>query len=552
MIRKVVVKRFQKLDRLEFELKERTLVAGPNNSGKTTLLQALATWSELGEIWLDSGADMTRRTDGGFPRIELDIVALGASPLSRFDALWRNQETREPISIRVTTDDWDVGFEMRYQRPTIATIGPLAEISEDHLEHYAKNPLRALYIPSLSGMDRHEPKYDERVVAARLAHGKGGMVIRNMVQAVSRDRAKWMELQNAVNEFFGLELSEPSGVDPIVARYRHSEKEHWYDLINGASGFLQTVLIQSALLHSNAKLFLLDEPDAHLHALLKEKMYRLIRERCEQDRCQAVIATHSGRLIEEAEKEGSLFLVTENGLSHVRQRESKELLKIPTEQIVHAETCKRVLYLEGKSDLDLLRGWAKALDHPAARLLEGTFWIPTAEESGRGFTKKHFRALKARAPALRALEIRDRNGSDAARWRGLAPGDLRTEKESREMPDDFLLAFWTRYEIENYLIHPEAIARFVARSMDEKRAENVRRGIKEYWPPVLIENPFGTTSYDQTKGKTVITEVLAVAGIDAKESEYCRIARIMKPEEIHPDVVAMLDKIESQLPAIEK
>jgi len=152
------------------------------------------------------------------------------------------------------------------------------------------------------------------------------MVLRNMVLAASRDDAKWAALQNTIKSFFGFELSRPSDVDPIRARYRHSAKDHWYDLLNGTAGFLQTILVQSALLHSDARLFLIDELDAHLHSLLKVKMYRLIREYYKQSDCQVLIASHSGRLIEEAESEqgNKLFLITANGVMPVRRQDAQE------------------------------------------------------------------------------------------------------------------------------------------------------------------------------------------------------------------------------------
>ena len=549
MIRRVVVSCFKKFRRLEFELQERALIAGPNNSGKTTLLQVLATWAELGEIWLESNADLAREADGTFHRVEVEIASFRTLALSRFDELWHNQETRTPISIRVSTDHWDVGFDLHYQDAGVATVGPLAEISENQLEAYAEKPLKALYIPSLSGLDVHEPEYGEKVLATRLAHGKGGMVVRNMVQAVSRDGAKWRTLQNTVQTFFGLELSMPSGADPIMVRYRHSAEERWYDLVNGAAGFLQTVLVQSALLYSDATLFLIDEPDAHLHALLKEKMYRLIRTRCNETDCQAVIATHSGRLIEEAanEKGEKLFLVTARGLNPVRQREAKELLKIPTEQIVHAETLQRVLYLEGKSDLDILREWARALEHPALKRLEGVLWVATAEEEGRSFPQRHFRALRAQIPTLRALEVVDRNGDEGEGWKGLTPGELRIDEGNRKTPDGMKRAFWSRYEIENYLLHPRSIIRFVSQSVGEVEAESVKEYMEKYLPPVLFERPFESTSADRTKGKVVIAEVLTSGGVELGEAEYFEVASVMTPDEIHPDVNAMLDVVEDQL-----
>ncbi len=296
MIRRVIVSRFKKFHLFDSNLEERMVIAGPNNSGKSTLLQVLATWAELGEIWLRSIADLGCQDYQRLHRVEVNVASLGTLALSSFDQLWHNRDTREPITIRVLADDWDVGFELSYQDATTAIVEPLTDISAPQLDAYANNPPKALYVPSLSGLDIDEPEYSEGVVTTRLAHGKGGMVLRNMVQATSRDDAKWRTLQNTIKSFFGFELSRPSGVDPITVRYRHSVTDHWYDLLNGAAGFLQTLLVQSALLHSSATLFLIDEPDAHLHVLLKAKMYRLIREHCDENDCQVLIATHSGSI----------------------------------------------------------------------------------------------------------------------------------------------------------------------------------------------------------------------------------------------------------------
>ncbi len=241
--------------------------------------------------------------------------------------------------------------------PSVATVGPMAEVSVGSLEAYIENPLEALYISSLSGLDVQEPGYIKGVIAKRLAHGKGGSVVRNLVQAVSCDTDAWQALQDTINSFFGYELAKPSGEDPITLRYRLAQDELWHDVAGAASGFLQTVLVHSALLHSDAGIFLVDEPDAHLHAFLKEMMYRLLKEYGQCNGCPMVIATHSSKLIEQAARESGnkLFTVTESGLDPIDRKAAKDLLQIPAEQLVHAMELKRVLYVEGWTDCDNLR-----------------------------------------------------------------------------------------------------------------------------------------------------------------------------------------------------
>jgi len=202
MIRRVVVSGFKKFRHLEFEPEKRVVIAGPNNSGKSTLLQALATWAELGEIWLRSNMELEHQDYRSLHPVEVDVAHLRTLALPSFDQLWHNQDTGDPITIKVKTDDWSVGFDLTYQDATVATVEPVADISTPHLQAFAENPLTALYIPSLSGLDIREPEYSEGVVAGRLAHGKGGTVLRNMVQAASRDSEKWTTLQSTVKSFF--------------------------------------------------------------------------------------------------------------------------------------------------------------------------------------------------------------------------------------------------------------------------------------------------------------------------------------------------------------
>ncbi|MCY4226691.1 MAG: AAA family ATPase [Gammaproteobacteria bacterium] len=548
MIHKVSISHFKKFDLLEFTLPDCGVICGPNNSGKTTLLQSLSTWSELGELWLRHTTDLTRKKNGEFHSAEVDIVDSGTLPPSISDELWHNKDTRKPISISVSAKDWSIGFSLHYQDASIVRIQPLAELSENHLKTYAESPLKALYIPSLSWLDIREPEYTQSVIEKRLAHSKGGIVLRNIIKVVSSDSEKWEKLQFTVKSFFGFELSKPSGDDPIMVRYKHLEIDHWYDLVNGAAGFLQILLLQSALLHSDAKLFLIDEPDAHLHALLKERIYALIKEHCRESSCQALIATHSGRLIDMAARENGnkLFVISKGSLNPITKAEADTLLKIPAEQIVFAQTSYSVLYLEGKSDLDILLEWAKTLDHPALKYLNGGFWVPVAEKRDRkNFAKKHFKSLKVLVPNLNALEVRDPNSSQGLP-RSRQSGELIIQ-EGKRMPRGMKLAYWSRYEIENYLLHRQSLLRFVSKSFGAEKEERARIYMEKNWPSTLLESPFEPNVLDQAKGKAEVQNMLSESGINFSESDFHQIAGIMKPGEIHPNVASMLDLIENQM-----
>ena len=52
MIRRVTIKNFKRFPEHRFELADSVVLAGPNNSGKSTLLQAIATWKLGLDRWI--------------------------------------------------------------------------------------------------------------------------------------------------------------------------------------------------------------------------------------------------------------------------------------------------------------------------------------------------------------------------------------------------------------------------------------------------------------------------------------------------------------------
>ena len=48
MIRKVILRNFKRFEEVTFDIPGHVVLAGPNNTGKTTVLQAIASWSLAG------------------------------------------------------------------------------------------------------------------------------------------------------------------------------------------------------------------------------------------------------------------------------------------------------------------------------------------------------------------------------------------------------------------------------------------------------------------------------------------------------------------------
>ena len=91
MIRKVTIRRFKRFDEVVFELRGHVVLAGPNNCGKTTLLQAVAACGLALNQWktLDN---YHRRHGGGYAWKPIARQAFSAVPLRIYDLLWTTRQ----------------------------------------------------------------------------------------------------------------------------------------------------------------------------------------------------------------------------------------------------------------------------------------------------------------------------------------------------------------------------------------------------------------------------------------------------------------------------
>ena len=525
MLHKLEVQNFKLFGHQTFEIPRHLVVVGPNNSGKTSLLQAVTTWVEIAEQWFEKNPDFAREEDGNYPSVELNLFHFNAVPLVDFPHLWANKLVEEPICIYLQADSWRVGFEIVYSATQLASVRPAKGVTEEDLEKCLKNRPTVLYVPPVWRLQVRERALTEDAVRAMLRRGQVAEVLRNMLLLVSRHPAKWKRLQGAVHSFFGYELVFPSAAAEVIALYRHSPDGEAYDLSNAASGFLQVLAVYVTLLFDDTSVVVVDEPDAHLHLLLQEKIYRDLQRFAMATNSQILMATHSEVLIKTADLE-HLRLLWGGFRAMPTNKRVDEVMRLDNVKLMLAETALGVLYVEDESDLRNMREWARVLSHKTFEFLDKPFWDATAPGRNRDFAAKNFGAMRQLVPTLKAVEIRD--------------GDRTLPKKTRA---GLLRLQWSQTEIENYLIHPTALVRFVREACGEGAARRVVDYMKKELPAQIFEAPFDQHFIAGIKGSTVLNRILQEAGLQREKTEYWHIAAQMRPEEIHPEVREKLDAI---------
>jgi hypothetical protein len=225
----------------------------------------------------------------------------------------------------------------------------------------------------------------------------------------------------------------------------------------------------------------------------------------------------------------------------------KSLGALSNEDIMLALDAPGVLYLEDYTDLEILRTWARTLVHPAYELLTTRlFWKKTVSQprpDAAGIAARdHFKALTLVRPDLPGLEILD--------------GDARPELQATEITGQGLQRLrWRRYEIESYLVHPASLERFVeAQIGPAEHSAQAKRDMRTYLEKTftaaflqdsLVGHPLVEAYLEQRKARTdVIPPILDAAGLPGfPYTRYHEIAAVMRPEEIHPEVIEKLDAI---------
>ena len=548
MIRRVTVRRFKRFDEQVFDLADAVVLAGPNNSGKSTLLQAISTWKFALDRWREkrTGSKARKRSGVSVTRDRFTPV-----PLREMNLLWEQRlvmiGSRRPRRIQIEIEGegvgggWTCGLEFQYANPELLYVRPLGA---DHMtpEDFDSFPppeaaaLEVVHVPALSGIAREEPRHERGMQDLLVGSGRPGDILRNLLLEVSQDPGAWKALTVDMRDLFGVALEAPVSAPAqphITCEYREPGARRSLDISNAGSGTLQVLLILAFFHARRASVVLLDEPDAHQHVVLQKQVYERIRKASAARKGQLIVATHSEVLLDATDPENvvGFFASGPRPLADHRDRTGLQevLRRITTAELLRARECGAILYVESGSDEYILREWARILNHPAQGFFEraNTYRLLGSDQHK---ARNHFQTLRRQLPDLPGVCLLDRDNKETA------------EDETQQ---GLTVLRWDRYEIENYLLHPDAIRRFVGGPLPSLLTVTQEF---EYQIPKDADLFGNIPALVRVKASDeLLLPLLERAGLRTKKTDLYRLAAVMKPEEIHPEVRRKLDRIASVL-----
>jgi energy-coupling factor transporter ATP-binding protein EcfA2 len=494
-------------ERQRIELDHPSVLIGPNNCGKTSAIQALALWSQALKTWFDVRKLSSAKER---PATALNRLSIVSVPVQRTRYFWHNTKVRignteVPLVITVGVL-WEgrvvpLSMEFRNQGEELVYCVPdEGSMKQPKLiEHAAHLNVELLY--PMSGLETEEPILQPGRIDVLLGQGQTAQVLRNLCLIVAKDNQEdWQRISKLMRRLFQVELGVPQETSrgAIELQYRQGGVKEALDVSMAGRGFQQMLLIFAYLYSHKGGVLLVDEPDAHLEILRQKQVYMLLRDIALENNSQVVLVTHSEVILDEALDMNLTLLLDGKADDLAAKKAIKNTLKhFGADHYVKARERGHVLYVEGRTDVDMLLALAKRLNHPVVNDWDerlNTFYIKdnypdqtldselARVEDSYGVTPTtHFFALRDLIPNLRGLAIFD---SDGHQHKQVDAGGLKQ-------------VYWRRYEAENYFIYPEVLTAYAqSRYADMSLFESFQQEIGSVLAGLVKERLFAGIESD--------------------------------------------------------
>jgi ABC-type branched-subunit amino acid transport system ATPase component len=304
-IDQLVIRNFKRLVDVTVDLNDITYLVGGNNSGKSSVLQAV----HLAVSCAERSAELKQ--------VVVAESSLRYCPTGEFERLGHSSpyENRSDGSRGVieflgkTSDDAVASYKIEiYKARNYHNVGVDRSGVYPGFGQFICDPknMFSVYVPGLSGIPHHEEMQSYGSVFRRAAGGEANLVFRNIIRIIS-ERGRLKELENQLLEIIGpckfsvnFDANRDLHVDVKISFTDPFPEASFVPIDLSGTGIIQVTQILAYVILFGPKLLLVDEPDSHLHpsrqALLSVAFGKITKEYG----CKVIISTHSRHLVSSA------------------------------------------------------------------------------------------------------------------------------------------------------------------------------------------------------------------------------------------------------------
>jgi AAA15 family ATPase/GTPase len=461
--------------KIHIELSHPAVIIGPNNSGKTSVIQALSLWDRGVKSWYEKKGEKKstkerERYGAGINRLNILEV-----PVAETRFFWNKTRVRQKndnIEMRINLGIEYKGkiiacpFIFTHRDAEVIYSKPDEEIKKNlELIQYASSLQFHLLYP-MSGIETEETLFQDGWITTLLGQGQTAQVLRNICYKVAlKNKNDWDKITNLMDRLFLVTINRPEFLESrakLVLTYKPRNMDTVLDISLAGRGLQQILLVLAYLYWHKNSIILIDEPDAHLEILRQRQIYALLKSVAIENGSQVIIATHSEAILDDAVDTNLTLLLLDGSADSINDKKDVRyaLKTYGIEHYYNAKVQPRILYIEGSTDVQILRGLAAWLGHEAERVLNdklNSYYTRNTgpddnienqlERAEGAFTHHlaHFNTLKKFVPELKGLALFDNDNNN----------------RSDIIEDNIATVYWKEYEIENYFINPDVLIKFV-------------------------------------------------------------------------------------------
>jgi AAA15 family ATPase/GTPase len=462
--------------KIHIGLSHPAVIIGPNNSGKTSVIQALSLWDRGVKSWFEKKGETNstkerERYGAGINRLNIFEV-----PVAETRFFWNKTRVRQKsdnIKMRISLGIEyqgkiiDCPFIFTYRDAEVIYSAPDEKIQKNlELIQYASRLQFHLLYP-MSGIESEETLFQDGWIKTLLGQGQTAQVLRNICYKVTEHHENdWDKITSLMDRLFLVTINKPEFIESrakLVLTYKPRNMDTVLDISLAGRGLQQTLLILAYLYWHKNSVILIDEPDAHLEILRQRQIYTLLKSVARENGSQVIIATHSEAILDDAVDTNLTLLLLDGSTDSIGNKKDvrNALRTYGIEHYYKAKIHPRILYIEGSTDIQILRELASRLGHTEAeKVLNNklnSYYTQNPESEDKienqldraggafGNYLSHFYALKNFVPDLKAFALFDNDNNN----------------RNDRIEDSIATVYWKEYEIENYFITPEVLLKFV-------------------------------------------------------------------------------------------
>lgn len=524
MVTKIVLHNFKRFKDATFELHphDLTLFVGGNNSGKSTILEALSIWEYCKNILIYVKGVHSVCRNGRCDGYGVTLDEFTPVNIPSFRYLWTRLKFQGSYTLSIdchwvlpdgASKHLKIGLSLTQERLFVKKLESDVD-SADQLPRIA-------YLPTFAGISSKEQRLSTTMRNSLIGQGLTGSVLRNQLldlhgrywdhyrdkrdskKRISDRDLQWLRehepyslLNRIIYEVFKGQIQiEPFNENfhasihvnfvrgqYIKNRFVPDEGTVKHDIMVEGRGFLQWLSVYTFAVSPDLDVLLLDEPDAHLHPSLQSEMLRKLREIQEKTNNQILLATHSSEAIKTFTA-NKIFSLQKTKSGHFTGYLSDDddkvrvLSGIGTEYfpIMDAiQTKRKILFVENMSDADTLKGFCEKYDIWPSDLVVWPY-------ANKHTERKHIFILlldQIHDP-LNAISLADRDNAEYAKTTS-SLFDKSMKNDWTQGNSTLRYRAWRRWEIESYMIIPSAISRLIQKANPSKTLEECRTELDQY------------------------------------------------------------------------